>query len=105
MIDMTLTAEESKQEDCCVPASGGDGPKYPYGLSLSLDNISLTKLGIGLPEIGASLTLSAKVTVTNVSTHQEQDGDMERSCSMQITDMQLDGAGPSAAAVIYGGQS
>lgn len=103
MVSMQLSAEESKQEASCEPKPG-DGPKYPYGLSLYLDDATLKKLGLEMPAVGAEMTLTAKVVVTSVGMDQQQDGDKESRASLQITDMELAGeGGPSAASVLYGG--
>lgn len=87
MKNMQLSAQESK---ATVNPAAGDGPRYPYGLNLHLSNESLAKLALaGLPAVGTELMLHAKVTVTEISEREEQDGDKQRSLSLQITDLAL----------------
>jgi hypothetical protein len=103
MVSMQMTAAEAKEYTSCEPKPG-DAPKYPYGLCLYLNDATLKKLGIELPEVGTVLTLSAKVVVTSVGMNQQQDGDKEERAEMQITEMELaPEGGPSAASVLYGG--
>lgn len=102
MTNMKLTADEAKEASCCMPEDGG--PAYPYGLSINLDDETLTKLGITtLPAPGTKLTLNALVEVTNTSQYENQEG-KDISISLQITDMELSGAeAKSAASILYGG--
>lgn len=91
MINMAYTPEEAKEE-CSSPCAtaDGEGPKYPYGLELSLDDAALKKLGItDLPDVGYVMNLKAVVIVTRVSSSQSQDNEAEKNCSMQITDMEV----------------
>lgn len=88
MQDMKLSAEEVKENSTML--SPGDGPRYPWGLCLNLDDATLKKLGIkGLPEVGSKMNLDAVVVVTSVSQNQQQDGDKTSSVSLQITNMEL----------------
>jgi hypothetical protein len=88
MISMKLTPEEAKQESHCVPCD--DSPAYPYGLSLSLDDKSLEKLGItALPAVGSKMVLRALVEVSSTSQHENQK-DKDISVSLQITDMDIE---------------
>ena len=78
---------------------GGDEEAYPYGLQLHLDDDSLEKLGIKqLPSVGETMELTAKVRVTGTNSNEKQDGDVEGSLRLQITDMELGAArkGPDA---------
>lgn len=103
MVNMQLTAEEAKDYASCEPKPG-DGPRYPYGLCLYLDDETLAKLGITeLPAVGAELQLSAKVVVTSIGMNQQQDGDKEQRAELQITDMDLGGAPRDVAKSLYGG--
>lgn len=101
MISTKMSKEEAKEY-----TSGPDianAPLYSYGTSLCLDDDLLKRLGITEPPaVGTVLTLTAKVTVTGTSVNQQQDGDKEARCDMQITDMELKGTGPDAATILYG---
>lgn len=66
---------------------------YPYGLTISLEEEEIKKLGIdGVPDAGSKKMLSAVVEVSNVSVRDSNDkknGGKRRSISLQITDMEL----------------
>jgi hypothetical protein len=103
MVNMQLTAEEAKEMTSCSPVEG-EGPKYPYGLCLDLNDESLAKLGITeLPPVGKTMMLVATVVVTRTGAYQTQDSDKEMSLGLQITDMELkQEAGKSIADTLYG---
>lgn len=98
---MKLSAAEAKSMTGCVPDSS-DGPAYPYGLTIYLDNATLAKLGItDLPDLGTKLTLHAEVEVTSNSQRQTQDGKTVN-MDLQITGMELTGeAKPLDAKSVY----
>ena len=65
-----------------------DGPDYPYGLCLSLDEITLKKLGIEeLPEIGDEFHIYAVCRVTRVSASASENGFSSQGVELQITEM------------------
>ncbi|MGJ7508688.1 capsid staple protein [Variovorax sp. GT1P44] len=102
MISTKMSKEEAKEYTSCAP-SEGNAPMYSYGTMLCLDDSLLKKLGFPEPPaVGTELTLTAKVVVTSTGVNQQQDGDKEMRCDMQITDMELKGGGPDAASVLYG---
>lgn len=105
LTDMKLTADEAKSAlGCCEPASDG-GPRYPYGLTIYLDDETLKKLGMtDMPDVGTVLNLAATVEVTSNSQRQTQEGKTVN-MDLQITAMELapQVAGPTAATVLYGG--
>ena len=90
LIDMKLTAE-SKPEEKTLLSAEADRPEYPYGLRISLEDESLTKLGISeLPTIDAEFTLEALACVISVSRNYIQDPSMQRrSLELQIKTLQL----------------
>jgi len=91
MIDMKLSKAEAKSMlgDCC-PAGESEGPKYPYGLSIQLNDESLKKLGItDVPAVGAKMKLIAEVEVVSTSQYARQEG-TDKDVSLQITSMALD---------------
>ncbi|CUI38286.1 Uncharacterised protein [Achromobacter xylosoxidans] len=104
LIDMKLSPEEAKEMDCsagCLGAEDG-GPKYPWGLILSLDDDTLRKLGVSeLPKVGQQMHLMAVVEVCTTSQHANQEG-TDKCVSLQITQLGLEGAGPDAAQMLYG---
>jgi len=84
-----------------APTLLNDTPRYPYGLTITLDNETLDKLEMGsLPKVGKTMTLIAAVTVTSVSSSEDSgDHEVRRNVSLQITDMALEGS--KAAATLY----
>jgi hypothetical protein len=95
---MKMSAEEAKEQNGCSPSTD-DGPRYPYGLSINLDDDTLTKLGIGdSVNVGDEVTITAKATVTSKSGYQTMVGDSENSVGLQITDMEVASSGSSKSA-------
>lgn len=103
LIDMQLTPEEAKEATaCCSDGGDKDGPKYPWGLSISLDDEVLKKLGIGtLPQVGQRMHLAAVVEVSSTSQHENQEG-TDKCVSLQIIKLGLEGERPDPAAALYG---
>lgn len=100
MISMKLSKEEAGKMSGAVETKPGDGPAYPYGLCLCLNNETLKKLGYTEPPaVGTDMLVMAKVTVTSTGVNQQQDGDKEARCELQVTDMQLAGSAPDAGKV------
>lgn len=105
LINMQNTAEEAA-EQIGVP-DPKDGPKYPWGLQINLNEDSLEKLGVtALPATGTEVTLVAKATVTGTSENQTEGEGTRSNMTLQITDLQLDGLDKDvfgrAAAMLYG---
>ena len=101
MVNMQMSAEEAREYS--EPTPPDEQPRYPYGLCLDLDDDSLAKLGItSLPAVGATMTMTAKVTVTRTGAYQTQGSDQEMSLGLQITDMELSDPGRTQADRIYG---
>ncbi|CAB3624643.1 capsid staple protein [Achromobacter pestifer] len=102
LTDMKLSPEQAKEMDCCVSSDPDGGPKYPYGLTLSLDDDTLQKLGMfNLPAVGQTMRLMAVVEVCSTSQHASQQG-TDKYVSLQITQMALEGDAPDPAQVLYG---
>lgn len=103
MKSMKLTPAEAKEE--VSYDSPPKAPEYPYGLSICLDDETLKKLDMeSIPDIGAVLTLEAKVIVCSKSQYENQGG-ADTSMSLQITDMDLslvDADKRTAGQKIYG---
>lgn len=89
MVDMEMSKEEIKETLVATPS---EGPRYPYGLKITLDQEQLEKLGItDLPSVGDYATISAKCEVCHVSENQYEDGQTSKSLSLQITDLAVGG--------------
>lgn len=86
LVSMKKTKAEKKKSSAMVlPSDGGD--PYPYGLTLSLEDDSLTKLGLDkLPGVGDEFMLHGKAKVESVSQN-ESNGSKSRSVRLQITDL------------------
>lgn len=96
MTSMANTPEEVKKDMAQMapmPASTYSGPKYPYGLCVSLDDDSLKKLGLDgeLPAVGEIIHFEAIARVTSASENEREttEGATEKCCrvELQITDM------------------
>ena len=85
---MKLSSREQESKPMAVTA---DRPEYPWGLGLTLDNEVLEKLGIDLPEVGSTLRIEGRVTVTAAQLSETQHSGRQRSASLQIVDL---GVGP-----------
>lgn len=68
MTNLAMTKEEAKKEYGCEPSDTDTLPKYPYGLSMHLDDDTLAKLGItDLPKVGSTMLAQITITVTGTS--------------------------------------
>lgn len=85
LVDMKLDPKERKKEAELTYQP----PAYPYGLSISLDDEALEKLGMkDLPDADDTMTLTARVCVTNVASTDGENG-KRRSVSLQIEALAL----------------
>lgn len=98
LVDMARDPEEIREaaQEMAIPSPSGppDVPQYPWGLSISLKNDSLDKLGLGgaLPAAGDILEFFARAKVTNVHMDERVDsttGETKCDCcvELQITAM------------------
>lgn len=102
LVNMKSDPPDAKAEKAMM--LGGEAPMYPYGLSLSLDDEALEKLGVTtLPDVGATMMIIAKVDITDVSSMESRESDGPiRSVRLQITDLCLEKENSKAAsAVLY----
>ena len=90
LIDMKLKPQPKAEEKTLLNAEA-DRPEYPYGLRITLDDESLTKLGMSeLPTVDAEFTLEALTCVIGVSRNYTHDpGTQGRSLELQIKALQL----------------
>ena len=102
MADMCMTGEE--QKDFCSPQPiAPQGPKYPYGLRITLGPTEIKKLNLQeMPEVDMLFKLAGKVKVVEVSSDEKG----EHSLSLQIVDMDLgndrEESDSDASKVLYG---
>jgi len=93
-VNMALSKKEAKSS-MGMMASPGDTPRFPWGLSITLDTKSLEKLKMAdLPNVGSYVTVTAYCCVKSVRESAQVDGDKDRSVELQIEEMNL---APSAA--------
>lgn len=92
MVDMARTPAEKKEELAdmagpCMP-SVDSVPDYPYGLSLSLDNDSMEKLGLDDScQVGDLLHFTAMAKVTSVSSYDNENSGPNRRIELQVQQM------------------
>lgn len=88
MADMRSSAEERKE----MIGTPSKGPKYPYGLRITLDAETVEKLGLKeMPKVDDMLRFMADSKVISVSSDEESDGDeKEYSVQLQIVDMEIE---------------
>lgn len=83
LVDLKMSKADKKESSPMV-AGKYEGPDYPYGTCLRLDNASLEKLGMDeLPKVGAVMHVSGLGRVTAVSSHESKNRD-ERTVEIQI---------------------
>lgn len=84
LVSMKQSPKEVKEQSEPVK---DEGPRYPYGLCLTLNEEALTKLGIKeLPKVGESFTIAAKGTIT-MARSMETQGHNSKGVDLQITDL------------------
>lgn len=104
LVNMALSPDESKQESSCLLGSEDTdrGPKYPYGLTIQLDETVLKKLGITeLPSVGQPMRLMAVAEVCSTSQYENQGGS-EKCVSLQITQLGIEQSNQDMASALYG---
>src|SRR5688500_7403155 len=87
LVDMKRTAADKKeeQEKWDKPFSSDD---YGYGMSISLDNAALEKLGVGDLDAGETVHMVAECAIT-ADRIETINGKKERSLTIQIHKMAL----------------
>lgn len=102
LVDLAYTPKEQKEREDKYSAmpSAYDGPKYPWGLELTLDDSVLRKLGKSSRDfrIGDEIDLPVRVRVTRISAYETESGSDE-SVGLTVTHMQ--GEGEDRAAKLY----
>lgn len=89
LVSMKMTEKEQKDQ-YAVEAKPPEGPRYPYGLCLHLDDDVMKKLKMGdLPKVGKQVLVTALADVTSVSERESLIGGSHQSVELQITDLAL----------------
>ena len=85
----SMKLSQSVKPTICAEAKCEE-PRYPYGLSLHLEEDALEKLGLDkLPAVGTVLTLKATVKVDSASIREHEGSEKRRTLGLQITAMDL----------------
>lgn len=97
LVSMKITPEEAKEMAAEYSGTADTQPEYPWGLTISLDDDAMAKLGLTkVPAIGKKFTVTAIAVVCSSSQYATQGKEDEASFSLQIQAMELN-AGSSAA--------
>lgn len=106
LTNMKLSKAE-KNDQVLTQPSDSKAPQYPWGLTLSLDNDSLKKLGVDFEtdDVGEVYTLVAKCKVIRVESGKDEGSKEARaSATLQITEMAIEEDGAKdMASKMYGG--
>ena len=88
LVDIAYTPKERKEEAAEMASGKYKGPEYPYGLSITLNEETLAKVGIEeLPRVGDEMRIEAVAKVTSVSMRSDKSDEDERCVSLQITEL------------------
>ena len=105
MVSMEMNAAEAKADYGMGEPQAADLPKYPYGLSITLDDATLKKLGMTAPAVGTVCSISAIAKVESVSSDDTEGGGAKSRVTLQITDMDAPTMAPTSSMSdrLYGG--
>ena len=89
-VSLKLTTPEAKAES--PEAAEMEGPAYPWGTCIYLDQVALEKLGMTADdfEVGETMQLSGVVKVTGTSVREREGGESYTSIDLQLTDIGLE---------------
>ncbi len=98
MVDLKLSKQEMKEkEGPGVPTQGKpEGPRYPYGTRIELDNEVMDRCNMELSEyeIGDTVVIHAQAKVTSLSMDKSDYENKERKrMSLQITHLGIESGG------------
>lgn len=86
LTNMKLSKKEAKQE---FSVGEDKGPRFPHGLSISLDSESLKKLGFdSTPDVGEEFIVVGIGPVTHASEHKRQNG-TDRDVTIQLQKIEV----------------
>lgn len=86
LVSMEISEAEMKKRMEPATISTENTPKYPWGLSITLDQASLEKLGVSVADykVGEHYMLIADVEVTSLSSSESKGGMDNQSVGLQI---------------------
>lgn len=98
LISMKLSKKEAKAE--FSPEKANDGPRFPHGLTIHLDDDSMKKLGFdSLPDVGEEFTVVGVGPVESANENKRQNG-IDRSMSIQLQKIEINPVGDSVTDAI-----
>ena len=87
LVDMKMSEKQSTNE---FAVSAGKGPRFPHGLTISLNDDSMEKLGFGkLPAVGTEMIVVGVGKVTRASENRGQHG-VDRDVSIQLERIEVE---------------
>ncbi len=87
MVDMSLTPADRKEKQILIEEMP---PEYPWGLHVRLEDRELKLLGFEtLPAVGDVLPIKAMAKVTSVSQDDREGGEVSRSVSLTLIEMDV----------------
>ena len=97
-----MKSMESKDNDKSQPSMACEpceGPRYPYGLRICLNQESIEALGISkMPQVGDVMNVMATAKVVSVSQSEMESGKMYGSIDLQIVEMGVEKKGKEKTA-------
>jgi len=92
LTNMKLTKKEAKaRNEVAIDSSD----RFPFGLSISLDDEALDKLGLALPKVGTEMIVIGLGKVTNVSENSGENRRKHRNVSIQLEAIEVEPASKS----------
>jgi len=89
MVSMKIDPKE-REKRYAEMSQPSDGPAYPYGLCLRLDDEAMKKLGMEkLPTVGKQVLVYALADVVEVRESESVVGGSSQSMELQITDLAI----------------
>ncbi len=88
LVSLEMTKKEQKARDRSFDAD--EGPRFPFGTMLHLEDETVTKLGAEDLEAGQAVVVSARATVSSVNSSDDERG-KRTSVSLQLTEMAVEG--------------
>lgn len=86
LIDMKMSKKDAKRESS---VEADDGPRFPHGLTIHLDDDSMKKLGFdSLPDVGEQFIVAGVGPVQNANESKRQKG-VDRSMSIQLQKIEI----------------
>lgn len=86
-VSLKLTTPEAKAESPEVAES--EGPAYPWGTCIYLDQVALEKLGMTAEDfkVGTTMEINGSIKVTGTSVREREGGESYTSVDLQVTDL------------------